>query len=133
MLTISLTSDSREKSRAPTIRHSAERRSLKLTVRRVSARPELGFFNIHPCINDGWPSRYAGPNPFKALLDDGHDHAKAALHRIDEGFDTGELLAMSGRIAMPPNATVIDMHKITSPMFARFAITELVKLSKVRA
>ncbi len=104
---------------------------------RIDARlfsfPELGFFNIHPCINDGWPSRYAGPNPFKALLDDGHDHAKAALHRIDEGFDTGELLAMSGRIAMPPNATVIDMHKITSPMFARFAITELVKLSKVRA
>ena len=104
---------------------------------RIDARlfnfPELGFFNIHPCADDGWPSKYAGPNPFRALMIDGQKHTVAALHRIGEGFDTGELMAVSGRIAVPPDATVIDMHKITSPMFARFAITELVKLSKAGA
>jgi hypothetical protein len=36
---------------------------------------------------------------------------------------------MSSRIAMPPDATVIDMHKITSPVIARFAVYELAKLA----
>jgi methionyl-tRNA formyltransferase len=84
-------------------------------------------------MDDGWPSKYAGPNPFQALMDDGHDHTKAALHRVDEGFDTGELIALSARVAMPADATVVDMHKITSPVFARFAVGELAKMVKVTA
>jgi methionyl-tRNA formyltransferase len=92
--------------------------------------PRLGFFNIHPCLDDGWPSKYAGPNPFRALRDDGHDHTTAALHRVDNSFDTGELVAMSARIAMPAHATVVDMHKITSPVFAKFAVPELLRLAK---
>ncbi len=95
--------------------------------------PKLGFFNIHPCIEDGWPSKYAGPNPFKALMDDGHRHTTAALHRVDDGFDTGELMAMSARIPMPPGASVVDMHKITSPVIAKFAVPELMKLALVTA
>lgn len=102
---------------------------------RIDARlfnfPRLGFFNIHPCIEDGWPSKYAGPNPFQALMDDGHNHTKAALHRVDDGFDTGELVAMSPRVAIPPSATVVDMHKISSPVFARFAVYELARLAGV--
>ncbi|MFN5350813.1 MAG: formyltransferase family protein [Polaromonas sp.] len=92
--------------------------------------PRFGFFNIHPCIEDGWPSKYAGPNPFQALKDDGHHYAKAALHRVDGNFDTGELMAMSPRIAMPPQATVVDMHKITSPAIAKFAVPELIRIVK---
>ena len=92
--------------------------------------PRFGFFNIHPCLDDGWPSKYAGPNPFQALRDDGHDHTTAALHRVDSGFDTGELVAMSARIAMPVHATVVDMHKITSPVFAKFAVPELLRFAK---
>ena len=93
--------------------------------------PSLGFYNIHPCIDDDWPSKYAGPNPFQALIDDGKDHIKAALHRVDDGFDTGELIAMSSRIAIPPEATVVDMHKVTSPMISWFAVKELAKLAKI--
>lgn len=99
---------------------------------RIDARlfefPEHGFFNIHPCTEDGWPSKYAGPNPFQALKDDGHRYTTAALHRVDAGFDTGELIAMSPRIPMPPDASVVDMHKITSPVIAKFVVPELVKL-----
>ena len=93
--------------------------------------PSLGFYNIHPCIDDDWPSKYAGPNPFQALIDDRKDHVKAALHRVDDGFDTGELIAMSSRIAIPPEATVVDMHKVTSPMISWFAVKELAKLAKI--
>jgi methionyl-tRNA formyltransferase len=92
--------------------------------------PKLGFFNIHPCVDDGWPSKYAGPNPFQTLRDDGYDHTRAALHRVDSSFDTGELIALSPRVAMPLDATVVDMHKITSPLFANFAVGELLRLSK---
>jgi methionyl-tRNA formyltransferase len=94
--------------------------------------PKLGFFNIHPCTEDGWPSKYAGPNPFQALMDDGHDYTTAALHRVDNNFDTGELMAMSSRIAIPPHATVVDLHKITSPLIAKFAVPELVKLANIK-
>ena len=84
-------------------------------------------------MEDGWPSKYAGPNPFQALRDDGHDHTTAALHRVDSGFDTGELIAMSQRIAMPPNASVVDMHKLTAPVIAKFAVPELARLAGVAA
>lgn len=101
---------------------------------RIDARlfeyPRFGFFNIHPCIGDGWPSKYAGPNPFQALKNDGHNHTTAALHRVDGDMDTGELMAMSPRIAMPPHATVVDMHKITSPVIAKFAVPELMRIVK---
>ena len=103
---------------------------------RIDARlfnyPKLGFFNIHPCTEDGWPSKYADPNPFKALMEDGHSYTSAALHKVDDGFDTGELVAMSPRIAIPPGASVVDMHKISSPVIAKFAIPELVKLARIR-
>ncbi len=100
---------------------------------RLFSYPKMGFFNLHPCIEDGWPSKYAGPNPFKALMDDGHTYTTAALHRVDDGFDTGELMAMSERIAIPPGASVVDMHKISSPVIAKFAVSEIVKLSRISA
>lgn len=104
---------------------------------RIDARlfefPKFGFFNAHPCVEDGWPSKYAGPNPFQALRDDGHDHTTAALHRVDSGFDTGELIAMSQRIAIPPHASVVDMHKLTAPVIAKFAVPILAKLAGVPA
>jgi methionyl-tRNA formyltransferase len=64
-------------------------------------------------------------------MNDGHDHTRAALHKVDAGFDTGQLVAMSSRVAIPPSATVVDMHKISSPMFARFAVCELARLAGV--
>ena len=93
---------------------------------RLYRHPRLGFYNIHPCIPAGWPSRYAGPNPFQAMKDDGRESVVAALHLVDDGFDTGTLIAYSEPVAFPPEASIIDMHKITSPLFARFAIEALV-------
>lgn len=91
--------------------------------------PSLGFFNMHPCIDDGWPSRYAGPNPFQAMLDDGLDHLQVALHRVDAGLDTGALIGMSPRIAFPPKPSVVDLHKISSPVVAQYAVSTLAVLT----
>jgi len=95
---------------------------------RLFSFPRFGFFNLHPCIADTWPSQYAGPNPFQALKDDGYTHTQVAYHEVDDGFDTGKLLAMSERIGFPPNASVIDLHKMTSPLVAKFAFEQTLKL-----
>jgi methionyl-tRNA formyltransferase len=100
---------------------------------RIFCQPKFGFFNLHPCIADGWPSRYAGPNPFRGLMDDGIDHTLTALHRVDAGLDTGELLGYSPRIAIPQGASVVDMHKISSPVIAKFAVPELARLAGLGA
>ncbi len=90
--------------------------------------PRLGFYNLHPCVDDGWPSFYAGPNPFQALLDNGQDHAVVALHAVDNGFDTGNLLGLSEKIYFAPGSTVVDLHKATSPVAAKFFAAELAKM-----
>ncbi|MDX5362674.1 MAG: hypothetical protein LPJ91_00760 [Pseudazoarcus pumilus] len=90
--------------------------------------PRLGFFNLHPCKDDAWPSRYVGGNPFQQLLDDRSEYCVIALHRVDDGFDTGELVACSERIALPPGAGVVDLHKLTAPVAARLAVREIARL-----
>ena len=91
-------------------------------------KPPLGFFNLHPCIDDHWPSRYVGGNPFQALMDAGKTYAVVAMHHVDDGFDTGALVAYSEKIAIPPNASVVDMHKLTSPFAAKLAAAEIEKI-----
>lgn len=83
---------------------------------RLFSYPLKGFFNLHPCDDHGWPSKYVGGNPFQMLLDDGADYCVVALHRVNEAFDEGELMMFSDRIAIPPAVSVVDLHKITSPM-----------------
>lgn len=90
--------------------------------------PALGFYNLHPCIDDAWPSKYIGGNPFEALMRDGQRYSCVVFHGIDEGFDTGPFIARSDRIAMPLQTTVTDMHKITSFAAAQLASQELGKI-----
>jgi methionyl-tRNA formyltransferase len=90
--------------------------------------PPLGFYNLHPCIDDAWPSKYIGGNPFEALLRDGQKYSCVVFHGIDEGFDTGPFIARTDRIALPSQTTVTDMHKITSYAAAQLASSELKKI-----
>ncbi len=95
---------------------------------RMFSFPRLGFFNTHPCIGNTWPSPYAGPNPFQGLKDDGFCHTQVAFHHVDGGFDSGTLVAVSDRIGFPPNASVIDLHKMTAPLVAKFAFDQTLKV-----
>ena len=51
-----------------------------------------------------------------------------AFHAVDENFDTGPLIKLSGKIAIPPDSSVVDMHKITSYAAAKLAADEVLKL-----
>lgn len=84
---------------------------------RIFAYPELGFFNLHPSFDDTWPS-YPGGNPFAGMISDEKPYCVITMHRVNEKFDEGELVARTRRIAIPNGATVTDMHKITSPIAA---------------
>jgi methionyl-tRNA formyltransferase len=96
--------------------------------KRLIDAPTLGFYNLHPCIDDAWPSKYIGGNPFEALMQDGHRYCCVVLHGIDEGFDTGPFVARTDRIALPSQTTVTDMHKISSFAAAQLASQEIGKI-----
>lgn len=83
--------------------------------RRLFSFPGNGFFNLHPSDRGDWPSRYAGPNPFHEMLNDGRDDCAITLHLVDDGFDTGQRIAVSPPVAIPQGASVVDLHKITAP------------------
>jgi methionyl-tRNA formyltransferase len=62
------------------------------------------------------------------LLDHGSDHVVIAMHEVDDGFDTGKLLALSDKVYVPAGATVVDLHKQTSPVAAKFFVDQLGKM-----
>lgn len=100
---------------------------------RLFGLPRLGFFNLHPCKDDAWPSRYVGGNPFRLLLEDGSEYCVIAMHQVDEGFDTGPLRAFSARIPIPAGADVVALHKLTSPAAAELMVSEVVKMLRLPA
>lgn len=96
--------------------------------KRLIDAPALGFYNLHPCIDDAWPSKYIGGNPFEALMQDGKRYSCVVFHGIDEGFDTGPFVARTDRIALPSQTTVTDMHKISAFAAAQLAGREIGKI-----
>ena len=85
---------------------------------RLFSFPKHGVINLHPSDKSGWPSKYAGSNPFQMMLDDGRDRCVISLHTVDGDFDAGERVAISEDIYIPPGATVRDMHMMSSPIAA---------------
>ena len=85
---------------------------------RIFSWPKFGVINLHPSDNRGWPSKYAGSNPFQMMLDDGLDKCVISLHMVNEDFDAGQRLCVSEDIYIPPGATVRDMHMMSSPIAA---------------
>ena len=51
--------------------------------------PRLGVLNIHP----GWLPAYRGAMTYFWVLHDGVDRGGVTVHWIDEGIDTGQILA----------------------------------------
>ena len=96
------------------------------------SKPPLGFLNLHPYDGGPWPSPYAGPNPFEAMLCDGSNACSIALHLVDDGFDTGALIAKTDPIPIPKGACVTDMHKITSLAAALMVRREVLRLIEER-
>ncbi len=96
--------------------------------KRLINYPQMGFYNLHPCMDDQWPSKYVGGNPFHELMRDKKTYTQVAFHEIDENFDTGRLIKLSDKIAIPEETSVVDMHKITSFAAAKLACNETLKI-----
>lgn len=95
---------------------------------RMFRYPKYGFYNLHPSDDAAWPSRYAGCNPFQHMLQDRAGHCVISMHHVDDGFDTGERVAVSEKIYIPPDASVPDLHKVSSPIAALLVRSEIAKI-----
>ncbi len=62
--------------------------------------PRLGVLNIHP----GWLPAYRGAMTYFWVLHDGVDRGGVTVHSIDEGIDTGQVLARRS-FPVPEHAT----------------------------
>lgn len=94
---------------------------------RIFRFPQLGFYNLHPAIDTRWPS-YAGPDPFTEMIAGGERYTAVAMHRVNDRFDDGELVAFSDRVYIPDGVTAVDMHKLTSPVFGKFAGSQILRI-----
>lgn len=95
---------------------------------RLFTYPSMGFYNFQPSEEGTWPSRFAGANPFEAMLGAGVSQYTIVMHEVDAGIGTGALVALSERIAIPPHASVIDLHRASAPIAALLARQELARI-----
>ena len=65
------------------------------------AIPRLGTVGVHP----SFLPKYRGPSPFQTALLDGERETGVTLYLLDEGVDSGPVLAKSQPIAIGPNDT----------------------------
>lgn len=73
----------------------------------VLAVPELGVVNSHPSVLP----RHRGPYPFAWAIREGDSELGLTLHLMDEGFDTGPVLAQGSK-PMPADQTRAGMLPI---------------------
>ncbi len=62
----------------------------------VLALPRLGAVNVHPSLLP----RYRGPAPVLQAIRNGDPQSGLTVHRMDENFDTGPILAQRGGIEL---------------------------------
>ena len=82
--------------------------------KKVFAVPRLGFVNIHPSLLP----KYRGPNPYLQVIKNREPFSGFTFHKIDENFDTGEILYQARAEILPfytskelREATVFEVKK----------------------
>ncbi len=71
----------------------------------ILAAPRLGCVNLHPSLLPRW----RGPAPIPRTIEAGDSETGVAVIRMDEGVDTGPILAME-RVAVAGRATAGTLH-----------------------
>jgi methionyl-tRNA formyltransferase len=99
----------------------------QLLNKKIFTYPKMGFYNLHPCSGEKWPS-YIGGNPFKEMIADKKGHTAIVLHKVNEKFDSGKFVDQTKKIKIPKNTTIPTMHKLTSPYAAKLVIKHLKRL-----
>ena len=72
--------------------------------------PRLGVVNVHPSLLP----RHRGPSPVATAILDGDDFTGVTIMRLDEGMDTGPILARSKEVAIDSN---VRADELTDKLF----------------
>lgn len=88
----------------------------------------LGFYKMHPCIDDSWRSPYVGRKLFRPLAGDEKRYYMIAFQALDESFDTGSLIGTSKKLALPKQASAAGMPKISPDSAAQLTSAEMKKI-----
>lgn len=75
--------------------------------------PRIGTLNIHP----GWLPAYKGAMAYFWVLKNGSENAGVTLHWIDEGIDTGEIIAREN-FQITPGMTQQNVLMVTAELGA---------------
>lgn len=81
---------------------------------------KIGSFNIHPSL---LPS-YRGPSPLFWQFRDGIDEFGVTIHRMDEGFDTGNIVSQK-KIKIPDNLSIIEATGLLAETASELALDTL--------
>ena len=76
--------------------------------KKVYTVPRLGFVNIHPSLLP----KYRGPNPYLQVIKNREPFSGFTFHKIDENFDTGEILYQK-RVEILPFYTSKELREAT--------------------
>ena len=93
--------------------------------RPILEAPRLGCLNIHPSLLPRW----RGAAPVARAILAGDQETGVSIIQMDEGLDTGPLLAQR-RMAMPPRATTGGFEADLAEIGARMLIETLVGLAE---
>jgi methionyl-tRNA formyltransferase len=83
--------------------------------------PRLGTVGIHPSMLP----KYRGPSPFQTALLDGQTETGVTLYLLDEGVDSGPILAQSEPVAISPTDTFQSLATKLADAGANLAIKTL--------
>lgn len=89
----------------------------------IISLPKVGVLNIHP----GWLPAYRGAMAYFWVLKNGSDRGGVSIHWIDDGIDTGTVIARRS-FALKPDATQETVLMYTAVIGARLAGTVIRRL-----
>jgi methionyl-tRNA formyltransferase len=90
----------------------------------VFGMPRLGTINIHPSLLP----RYRGPAPVLWAIRNGDAEIGVTIHRIDEGVDTGPILAQRAGIPLDDDVTRDRLAARLAPAIRDLLTTALVRV-----
>lgn len=87
--------------------------------------PRLGCINIHASLLPRW----RGAAPIHRAIEAGDTETGITLMKMDEGLDTGAMIASSSE-AISPNDTTASLHDRLAALGARMIVDALMKLKQ---
>ena len=88
--------------------------------------PEHGTVGVHPSLLP----KYRGPSPFQTALLDGATETGVTLYLLDEGIDSGPIIAYSEKIKIAATDTFSSMAEKLADLGGKLFLATLPKLQK---